>query len=86
MVEERLKKLDEWIIRRVLREKNRKVNVLARIVAILLINRTIMLPIYHKIAFSIIFGLVCSIEQTYSGWMLEIIKYLQIGDVPKDRK
>ena len=76
-----LEKLDEWIIKRVSREKNGKANTLAGITATLPINGTIMLSIYLKVAPSITLEPVCNTCQTDSRWMLNIIKYLQIGDV-----
>ena len=76
MVEECLKKLDEWIIRRVPREENGKVDTLTRIVATLPINETIMLLIYLKVVSSTTPELVCNTNQTDLGWMLDIIKYL----------
>ena len=81
-----LKELNKWIIKRVPQEENGKTNTLAEITASLLINGTIMLPIYLKVAPSITLGPICNIDQTDSGWILDIIKYLQIGDVPKNRK
>ena len=86
MVEERLKRLGEWIIKWVPREKNGRDDVLAEIVAILPINETIMLPIYLKATPSITLEPVCNTSQADLGWMLNIIKYLQIGEVPKDGK
>ena len=86
MVEEHLKKLDEWIIRWVAQDVNAKVDALAMIAATLPINGTIVLPIYLKVSPSITLRPVCSIGQTNSGWMFNIIKYLQIGDVPEDEK
>ena len=76
-----LEKLDEWIIKRVSREKNGRTNTLARITATLPINETIILSIYLKVTSSITLEPVCNTYQTNSGWMLNIIKYLQIGDV-----
>ncbi|RVW73190.1 hypothetical protein CK203_057332 [Vitis vinifera] len=86
MVEEHLKKLDKWIIRRVPRDVNAKVDALAMIATTLPRNGTIMLPIYLKVTPSITLGPICSIGQTDSRWMFNIIKYLQTGDVPEDEK
>ena len=66
MVEERLKKLDEWIIRQVPWEENEKADALAGIVATLPIHGMIMLPIYLKVASLITLGLVCNTSQTNS--------------------
>ena len=46
IVEKRLKKLDEWIIKWVPREENGKVDALAEVATSLLINRMVMFPIY----------------------------------------
>ena len=53
MVESHLEKLDEWVIRWVLREKNEKADILAGIAATLPIKEVVMLPIYLKAAPSI---------------------------------
>ena len=66
MVQERLKKLDEWIIRRVPREENGRVDALARIVASLLINKTIMLLVYLKVAPLITLEPICNTSQANS--------------------
>ena len=50
MVESRLEKLDEWVIRQVSCEENGKANTLARIVATLPIKEAVMLPVYLKVA------------------------------------
>ena len=62
-----LKELNKWIIKRVPQEENGKTNTLAEITASLLINGTIMLPIYLKVAPSITLGPICNIDQTDSG-------------------
>ena len=72
-----MKKLDEWIIRRVPRDENGKIDALARIAATLPINGTIMLPIYLKVVLSITLEPVYNIGQIDSRWMFNIIKYLQ---------
>ena len=46
MVENRLKKLDEWVIRRVPRKENLKADVLARIAITLPIREVVILPVY----------------------------------------
>ena len=68
MVEECLKKLDEWITKRVSWEENGKVDTLARIAATLPINWTVMLSIYLKVAPSINLGpYSISVKQTQDG-------------------
>ena len=79
MVEECLKKLDEWIIRRVPQKENGKANVLARIVVTLSINETIMLSIYLKVALSITPEPVCNTSPTNSGWLIDITNTLRRG-------
>ncbi|RVW60180.1 hypothetical protein CK203_088209 [Vitis vinifera] len=60
IVEEHLKKLDEWIIKRGPREENRRVDALVEIVVTHPINEMIMLPIYIKVVPSITLELVCN--------------------------
>ncbi|KAL6314312.1 hypothetical protein AAG906_019010 [Vitis piasezkii] len=45
-----------------------------------------MLPVYLKAIPLIILELVCNTSQTDLGWMLNIMKYLQAGEVPGDKK
>ena len=45
MVEDRLKKLDEWVIRRVSRKENLKADVLAGIAITLPIREVVILPV-----------------------------------------
>ena len=66
IVEEHLKKLNKWIIRRMPQEENEKVDALARIVATLPINEMIMLPIHIKVVPSITPELVCNTSQAKS--------------------
>ena len=53
MVEYRLKKLDEWVIRLVPRKENVKANALAKIATTLPIKEVVMLPVYLKTMLSI---------------------------------
>lgn len=66
MVENRLKKLDEWTVRRVSWTENLKANVLARIVVTLLIREVVMLPIYLQAISSITLKPVCSATKVNS--------------------
>ena len=68
------KKTRQMDHKRVSLEKNEKTDTLPKIVVFLLINGTVMLPIYLKVTSSITPGPVCNIDQTDSGWMLDIIK------------
>ena len=81
-----LKKLDYWVIRRVPREENEKADALAGITVTLPIKEAVMLPVYIKVALSITPEPVCNTSQTDSGWMLNIMKYLQTREVPRDEK
>ena len=86
MVESRLEKLDEWVIRQVSCEENGKANTLAGIVATLLIKEAVMLPVYLKVSPLITPERVCNTSQTNLGWMLNIVKYLRTGEVLGDEK
>ena len=86
MVESCLKKLDEWVIRGVPHEENGKADTLAGIATTLPIKEAVMLPVYLKAAPSITLEPMCNTSQTNSGWMLNIVKYLQIGEVLGDEK
>ena len=66
IVEERLKKLNKWIIRWMPQKENERVDALARIVATLPINEMIMLPIHIKVVPSITPELVCNTSQENS--------------------
>ena len=76
MVEDRLKNLDEWIVRLVPRKENMKADALARIVATLLIKEAMMLSIYLQATPLITPELVCSTNEANLGWMHDIVKYL----------
>ena len=53
MVEYRLKKLDEWVIRLVPQKENVKADALAEIASTLPIKEVVMLPVYLKTTLSI---------------------------------
>ena len=82
MVESHLEKLDGWVIQRVPREENGKADALVGISAILPIKEAVMLPVYLKIAPPITPKPMCNTSQTNLGLLLNIVKYLQIGEVP----
>ena len=67
MVESRLEKLDEWVIRWVPHEENGKENALVGIAATLPIKKAVMLLVYLKATPSITLELVCNTSQTNSG-------------------
>lgn len=81
MMENHLKKLNEWVVRQVPRKKNAKAEALVGITAILPIKETVMLPIYLKVMPSIAPKLVCNTSEANSYWMYDIMKYLQIGEL-----
>ena len=86
MVESRLEKLDEWVIRRVPCEENGKADALVRIVATLPMKEAVMLPVYLKVAPSITPEPVCNTSETNLGWMLNIVKYIKTREIPGDKK
>ena len=86
MVESRLEKLDEWVIRRVPCEENGKADALVRIVATLPMKEAVMLPVYLKVAPSITPEPVCNTSETDLGWMLNIVKYIQMREILGDEK
>ena len=45
-----------------------------------------MLPVYLKTMPSITLELVWSTSEANSDWMHDIVKYLQIGELPEDMK
>lgn len=67
-------------------EKNERIDALVEITVTFPINETIMLLVYLKVAPSITPEPICNTNQADSGWMLNIIKYLQIGEVQEDEK
>lgn len=67
-------------------EKNERADALVEITVTFPINETIMLFVYLKVAPSITPELICNTNQADSGWILNIIKYLQIREVPEDEK
>ena len=76
MVEDRLKKLDEWVIRWVPRKENVEADSLARIATTLPIKKIVMLPNYLKAMSSITLELVWNTSEPSSNWMHDIVKYL----------
>ena len=86
MMEDHLKKLNEWVIRWVPRKENEKTDALARITATLPIKEVVMLPIYLKVTPSITPEPMCSTSEANSGWMHDIMRYLQIEELSEDEK
>ena len=82
MVESHLEKLDMWVIRRVPCEENGKTYTLVGIIPILPIKDAVMLPVYLKTVSSITPEPMCNTSQTDSGLLLNIVKHLQIEEVP----
>ena len=66
--------------------KNSKVDALVRIAATLLIREIVMLPVYIQSQSSITSEPICSTAKADLGWMHDIVKYLQTGELPEDGK
>ena len=62
-VQANLAKLSEWVVERVPRTENMKVDILVGIVATLSINEALLLPIYLQTTSSIAVTLVCSTSE-----------------------
>ena len=76
MVEDRLKKLNKWIVKRVTWKENVKANALAGIAATLPIKEVVMIPVYLQVTTSITPEPVYNSNEVNPGWMRDIIKYL----------
>lgn len=76
MVEDCLKKLNKWVVKRVPRKENLKVDALVGIASTILIRKIVMLPIYLQATPSIIPEPLCSANEANLGWMHDIVKYL----------
>ncbi|RVW27617.1 hypothetical protein CK203_099143 [Vitis vinifera] len=63
--------------------KNSKVDALVRIAATLLIREIVMLPVYIQSQSSITSEPICSTAKADLGWMHDIVKYLQTGELPE---
>lgn len=86
LVEDRLKKLGEWMVRRIPWTKNLKADALAEITTTLPIREVVMLPIYLQAIPSIMPEPVCSATEADLCWMHDIVKYLQSGELLEDEK
>ena len=62
-VQANLAKLSEWVVERVPRTENMKVDILVGIVATLSIKEALLLPIYLQTTSSIAVTLVCSTSE-----------------------
>ena len=78
MVEYRLKKLDEWVIRLVPQKENVKADALAEIATTLPIKEVVMLPVYLKTMLSI--TLKTSIQYQWSELRLDAWHH----EIPQD--
>ncbi|RVW43307.1 hypothetical protein CK203_018511 [Vitis vinifera] len=67
MVEDRLKNLDKWVVRRVPRKENVKTNALVEIATILPIKEAMMLLVYLKATLSITPEPVCNTNEVNSN-------------------
>ena len=86
IVEDRLKKLNEWIVKQATWKENVKADALAGIAATLPIKEVVMLPVYLQVTTSITPEPVYSSNEVNPSWMRDIIKYLWTRDLPEDRK
>ena len=86
LIEDRLKRLNEWTVRHIPQIENLKVDTLTRVTTTLFIRETIMLPIYFQSTPSIMPKPVCSATEVDPGWMHDIVKYLQLGELLEDKK
>ncbi|RVW23806.1 hypothetical protein CK203_098010 [Vitis vinifera] len=80
----RLKKLDEWKVKRIPQTENLKVDTLAEMATTLPIREAVMLPIYLQTTSSIIPESIFNTVEVDLNWMHDIVKYLQLGELPKD--
>ena len=74
MVEDRLKKLDEWVVRWVPRKENLKADVLTGIAITLPIRDVVMLSVYLQATPSITLEPVWSVNEVDPDWMHDIVK------------
>ena len=84
LVKDRLKKLDEWKVKRIPQTENLKVDTLAEMATTLPIREAVMLPIYLQTTSSIIPESIFNTVEVDLNWMHDIVKYLQLGELPKD--
>ena len=57
---------------------------MARIATTLLIKEAVLLPIYLQTTSSIIPESIFNTVEVDLNWMHDIVKYLQLGELPKD--
>lgn len=76
LVQVGLAKLSEWVIERVPRIENLKVDALVGIVATLPVKEVMLLPIYLQTASSIAAASICSTIETDTDWTHKIVKCL----------
>lgn len=76
LVQVGLAKLSEWVIERVPRIENLKVDALVGIVATLPVKEVMLLPIYLQTASSITAASICSTIETDTDWTHKIVKCL----------
>ena len=86
IVGDHLKKLDEWMIRRVPRKMNLKADAMAGIATTLPTREVVMLPIYLQVSPSITPEQVFNTIEANPGWMRDIVKYLRMEELLEDEK
>ena len=79
-------KLSEWVVKRVPRTKNVKVDALAEIAATLPIKEAVRLAIYLQATSSISATSICSTSEMDTNWMHKILKYLWTRELPGEEK
>ena len=84
LVKDRLKKLDEWKVKCIPQTENLKVDTLAGMATTLPIREAVMLPIYLQTTSSIIPESIFNTIEVDLSWMHDIVKYLQLGELPKN--
>ena len=60
--------------------------MLSEVATTLLIQESIMLPVYLKVTPFITLEWMCEMDQADLGWMEDIVKYLRTREVSKDGK
>lgn len=81
-VKNQLQKFSEWNVTQIIREENVWAYALAGLTASLVVTQTTILPVYYQDD-----PLVLEKNQVndiHGSWMEPIIKYLEVGELPKD--
>ena len=80
-----LHKFSKWKVTQITREENVWVDALARLATSLAMTQTTILPVYYQDDPSILEReQVNQVYDIHGSWMEPIIKYLEIGELPKN--